>query len=772
MATVDPHPYRRATSWFTDRNWVELLSVTRLQRSRAVGRGVRVALILPLVMGSFTLAKLPQAAFLSAFAVILLLVISDFSGPRKERAASMATIATAGAATLVLGALLAGHLWLLIPAALLLGAVVVLVGALRGFLSQGTVPILLPFFVAATSGPNVHDALQMLAGWCIGSAVAIVAAVTLWPYFPRRALIQSVTASMRSEADLMEDLWQPGATPASVSDTYDAVTEHVDRTLDLYSGRLRRPGSAYRRERFLVRLVEETRRLRIALRMAYRRLPLTPAPGDREVIQVSADALREAADQVVAEESNLSAFERLDAARNAHRAAVGEALRTDLANGDAARAQEQATSSFRPRVVSLLAETAVRDAGVMHGNQRVPHLTFRGLRLPTVVQQVEPGPRLRAELSWRAPWMRNALRLGIAVALALSVVAYTGVDRGYWVVLGTISVLRMDLRGTGRSSWQVIQGQLLGFALGLGLIEVVDGRAWLGWLLLPLLAGLQGYMANNVAVVWQQAGFTVLLVDLVSLSTSSRGIVFLRLEDVALGMTVAVIVSLLVFPRGLVPRVRESLMLSSQRTSEFLVAAVGLVAARADGNPNAVPPDGYAARKAVERAAETIDLALAQGISQGARTLLWQRLLAMIEYITYMAEVISTVGKVYPADLPVAKVAPRLRECAAELQPRLVADTERVLDAADAAERLEALPDYPTTGEFSPAVVKTLEQIDAAVAVWARDRCADMAEPTIELYWTLGWVSEVDLMISNNEALLNVLAALTEPAAPARATTS
>lgn len=497
MATVGSHPYRRATSWFTDRNWVELLSVERLQRSRAVGRGVRVALVLPLVMGAFTLAKLPQAAFLSAFAVILLLVISDFSGPRRERAASMATIATAGAATLVLGALLAGHLWLLIPTALLLGAVVVLVGALRGFLSQGTVPILLPFFIAATGGPNFHDALQMLAGWCIGSAVAIGAAVTLWPYFPRQALIQSVTASMRSEADLMEDLWRPGATPASVSDSYDAVTEHVNRTLDLYSGRLRRPGSAYRRERFLVRLVEETRRMRIVLRMAYRRLPLIPAPGDREVIQVSADALREAADQVDAGESNLSAFERLDAARNAHRDAVREALRTDLASGDAASAQEYATSSFRPRAVSLLAETAVRDAGVMHGNQRVPHLTFRGRRLPTVVQQVEPGPRLRAELSWRAPWMRNALRLGIAVALALSVVAYTGVDRGYWVVLGTISVLRMDLRGTGRSSWQVIQGQLLGFALGLGLIEVLDGRTWLGWLLLPLLAGSP---ARNMAL--------------------------------------------------------------------------------------------------------------------------------------------------------------------------------------------------------------------------------------------------------------------------------
>lgn len=747
-------PYRRATAWFTDRNWLALLSVDRLQRSRAVGRGVRVAIVLPLVMGSFTLAGLPNASFLGAFAVILLLVTSDFSGPRPERAASMATIATAGAVTLVLGALLSGHLWLLLPTALVLGAGVVLVGALRGFLSQGTVPILLPFFIAATNGPSLPTTVQMLAGWCIGSAVAILAAVTLWPYFPRRAIIESLTSAMRAQADLMEALWRPGASPESVAEEYANADEQVRRTLELYSGRLRRPGSMYRRERFIVRLVEETRRLRIALRMAYRRLPLQPAPGSRELISEAADAMREAADQALAGKGDLAPFERLNVARDVHRSTVVSALRSELAAGDAGTAQEDATSAFRPRLVSLLAQTTVRDAGVMHGNEQIPHLMFRGRRLPTVVQQVEPGQRLRAELSWRAPWMRNAMRLGLAVALALSVVTVTGVERGYWVVLGTLSVLRMDLRGTGRSSWQVIQGQLLGFALGLGLIEVLDGKPWLGWILLPLLAGLQGYMANNVAVVWQQAGFTVLLVDLVSLTAPSRSIVFLRLEDVALGMVVAVVVSLLVFPRGLVPQVRQALRRSSEASADFLVAATGLVAARAEGQREVEPPDGHATRKAVERAAETIDLALAQGIPQGAQTMLWMRLLAVVEYVTYLAQVIATVGKAYPTDSPEAAVAASLRECAVELRPRLIADAEMLLDTAEAAEGLQSLPDYQNTGEFSPTVDRALASIDDAVAEWARDRRAEMAEPAIELYWTLGWLSEVDLMIANNTALV------------------
>ena len=186
--------------------------------------------------------------------------------------------------------------------------------------------------------------------------------------------------------------------------------------------------------------------------------------------------------------------------------------------------KRRAIAAFRPRVISLQSLTVVRDAGLISaGNVEVPHISLRGRRLPTVLQTLDPKSRLRAELNWSAPWMRNALRLGIAVALATLVVHFTGAARGYWVVLGTLSVLRMDVRGTSKTIWKVIQGQILGFLLGGMLVYAVDGRPGLAWTLLPLVAGLVGFASGNLSIIWQQAGFTVLLVNLIAISQPVRG---------------------------------------------------------------------------------------------------------------------------------------------------------------------------------------------------------------------------------------------------------
>lgn len=355
--------------------------------------------------------------------------------------------------------------------------------------------------------------------------------------------------------------------------------------------------------------------------------------------------------------------------------------------------------------------------------------------------------------------MLNALRVGIAVAVSLAVVQATGAERGYWVVLGTMSVLRMDLRGTGRTSWQVIKGQLLGFLGGGVMVVMVSGRPQLAWVLLPILAGLMGYMANNSALVWQQAGFTLLLVDLVSISSNVEGITLLRLEDVALGMTVAILVSVLVFPRGLAPRVRQAVLDAGDASALYLQDAVGLVTRRFAGLPSGDYPTGEQARATIELAAETIDLSLAQGVPQGVRTQLWRRMLVMCEYVAYLGEIISVVGTAYPSDVPRTRVGADLLLVAFGLRPRLEQNCRDVLDAADRVDVADtsSLPDYPNTGDYTPDVTEALASVEGAIREWASQRRADMADPAVELFWILGWLGEVDLMIANNENLLATL---------------
>ena len=72
------------------------------------------------------------------------------------------------------------------------------------------------------------------------------------------------------------------------------------------------------------------------------------------------------------------------------------------------------------------------------------------------------GRRLLSHLSFRSVWFRNALRGAIGLAIAVAVVEVTDVQHGFWVVLGTMSVLRSNALGTGATALRAVGGTALG----------------------------------------------------------------------------------------------------------------------------------------------------------------------------------------------------------------------------------------------------------------------------------------------------------------------
>ena len=119
--------------------------------------------------------------------------------------------------------------------------------------------------------------VQMEIGWCVGTLVSAVAAITMWPYFPRARLTEAMCDAMRVAAAALRSHF---ATPAADdrAERLVAVSTSMQRVRDLFSGQLKRPGNSYRRERFLVALVEELRRLRIGLLTQLPRVPADPGP--------------------------------------------------------------------------------------------------------------------------------------------------------------------------------------------------------------------------------------------------------------------------------------------------------------------------------------------------------------------------------------------------------------------------------------------------------------------------------------------------------------
>ena len=720
------------------------IDVSAFVRNRAVGRGLRVALVLPLVLGGFMWAGYPRAGFLASFAVITTLLTSDFSGPRRERFTSIMVVVAAGEVTLILGVLLQSQIWLQVVAALVLGIVVTLLSVARGFLSKAVVPVLLPFFIAATSSPGATG--QMLLGWLIGGLIAGVAAITLWPFFPRRVVTEAISEAMEAEAAAIDSFWN--ATSLGPSEARDGVDAAVKQVHNLFVGNLNRPGSAYRRERSLVRLIEEVRRMRLGLRLAYRRLPFHSSAADEHLARVTAEALTNSAIILREQRNDLSPFEAIETARITHYDATVSEVGQLLGAGASAAAQQTGSSSFRPRSISLLAMSMARDAGAGAGRGELPPLEFRGENLPAVVQAARPSTQIRAELSWRAPWMRNALRLGVALALALVVVDLMGLQRGYWVVLGTLGVLRLDVSGTGRAAWSVIFGQFVGFGLGLAIIAATSGRPALAWALLPIIAGVQGYLAGNGPAWMQQAGFTALVIALVSVVAPRGDIPLIRLEDVTIGVAVAIVVSLLIYPRGLVPLVEESLTEAITASNAYfqraLLALDGETPAEDD-----VPPTLQ-----LTRAAETIDLAVVQGTSQHTALNWWLRIWAACEYLVYVAGILHVVART-PMTAPPARRA----TAAVSVAGRRAGDRFEKYNL-ELLGRCESLPAAAASDEslgvieYSADVDHALAMIDRTVASMADARDASAADWAVRTYWRLGWVGEIDLLAANTRALL------------------
>jgi len=190
-----------------------------------------------------------------------------------------------------------------------------------------------------------------------------------------------------------------------------------------------------------------------------------------------------------------------------------------------------------------------------------------------------PGPsfwrRLFSHLSFRSVWFRNAVRGGVGLAGAVAVVEYTNVEHGFWVVLGTLSVLRSNALGTGATALRAVGGTAVGFVVGSAIMVGVAGDPVLLWVLLPLSVLVSGVAPSMISFAAGQAGFTVVVVILFNIIAPTGWTVGLtRIEDVAIGCAVSIVVGILFWPRGATAALGRALSDAFVTSSSYLADAV------------------------------------------------------------------------------------------------------------------------------------------------------------------------------------------------------
>ena len=201
------------------------------------------------------------------------------------------------------------------------------------------------------------------------------------------------------------------------------------------------------------------------------------------------------------------------------------------------------------------------------------------------------------------------MRGAIGLALAVLVAQLTDLQHGFWIVLGTMSVLRSSAVSTSATVVWALLGTLAGIVVGGLVVLLLGGAPGALWAVLPFAVLLAAY-APAISFAAGQAAFTVVVLVLFNLiQPAGWKVGLVRVEDIAIGAAVSLLVGVLIWPRGATAILRGALGAAYVEAARYLDVAIAALL----GDSEEVR-SGEAARAASD-AAQLLDTALRDYLS-------------------------------------------------------------------------------------------------------------------------------------------------------------
>lgn len=546
----------------------------------AAMRALRAVIVVPCLFAlTFKVIRDPQMTIFAVFGSFGALVMSSFGGGRRDKAIAHLGLAVTGSVALILGTLVSGTAWL--------AAIV-------------TVPVAFAIFFAAVAGPNAASGVtaallayvlpvasagaastipSRLEGWWLASAVSTAAVLLLSPRSPGDRLRACAAGLAAALAHQLQAGVRGTATPAD----REASTAAKHELMSMFAATPYRPiglAAADQGLASVIQLLEWCTSLigdaldgHLDLRGA--------APADRDLLAQSATALGDVAALLSGQDATPD-LERVWLARSA------AAVHLRGLTGDPAVVLRQADHAFHAQAIGVAASAAAGDAMIAARRADPDRIAAQRRRWldGRTDEQADSRPVtwrrrltraagiIATDASIRSVWFRNSARGAVALAAAVAVAKLTDVEHAFWVVLGTLSVLRTSAAATGATAWRALAGTAAGFILGAGLLIGIGTSPLTLWIAFPLAVLVAAYAPGTAPFVVGQAAFTVTVVVLFNLlAPAGWRVGLLRVEDVAIGCAVSVIVGLLFWPRGASSVVGDNLADAFRCGAGYLVEA-------------------------------------------------------------------------------------------------------------------------------------------------------------------------------------------------------
>jgi uncharacterized membrane protein YccC len=533
---------------------------------------LRAAIVTPLAFAfSLVVIDSKQMALFAAFGSMALLVFADFGGSRRARLRAYLLLVAAGAVLIVLGTLCSRSTWLATIAMGLVAFTILFAGVLDDYVVAARAAVTLTFVLPVMVPADAAQIPTRLAGWGLAGALCIPAALLLWPARPRSTLRREVAQVARTLADLVE------ATSRGDHPAADAAAQNTHTTTVAVRGRFvsmtQRPSGTTGPTAALARLIEDLGWvLRIAERLPALASTVAPCPAERaEIEAAAATALRGIAARLEGGGADLPLqLARLRGAHDVFGRAQLEHFEHMQPDRDEAEAEIELDEAYRLRALSF---------GVLQAGQDTLEACedrAKAMSEQTLRTRIHTARRLiRAHASTRSVWLRNSLRWAIGLALAVLVGQLADVQNSFWIVLGTMSVLRSSALSTSATIASALLGTLAGIVVGGLIVVVVGGDRGVLWAVLPFAVLLAAYAPQAISFAAGQGAFTIVVLVLFNLiHPAGWRVGLVRVEDVAIGAGVSLLVGLLLWPRGATALLRGAIGAAYDGAAHYLDATI------------------------------------------------------------------------------------------------------------------------------------------------------------------------------------------------------
>lgn len=731
---------------------------------RATHRSIRAAVLVPAV---FALADFGvgngQTTLFSVFGSFALLLFVDFGGPTRVRLRSYAGLFVAGVVLIIAGTLCSAHAATAVIGMAVFGFAVLFAGVVSPQAAVASTAALLTFVLPVAEPAGASAIGSRLAGWGLAAAFCIPAVMLVWSDRWHDPLRRAVADAARAVAGLVETHADGRVDPLARQRAADGM----DQLRARYEATPYRPAGAGPTDSALVSLVSRMEWVgQNALVPLHGGSIVVDNPPVQRIHAAAARVLRRIAD-LVEEEDALTSLARVDTLAegvdelaSARQASMGEAWERLLANvGDADRAATDAVTgggapslwtvdpTYPSRMLAFATEMAA-DVALGTVPDHAGHGAVARARRSLRAMLWSASSRL----TFHSVWFRNSVRGAVGLSLAVAVAEATDVQHGFWVVLGTLSVLRSNALGTGANALRAVAGTVGGFVVGSVLLVALGPHLDLLWAVLPFAVLVAGVAPSAISFAVGQAGFTVAVVIVFNIiDPVGWKVGLVRVEDVAIGVLVSIVVGLLFWPRGAAAELARTLSEAYAGATAWLVVEIGRAGVPDTGTDDEAP------RTVAMGSAHRLDDAFRQFMNErGAKRMALPAVTHLVTgcaRVRLMAQTLASLPAYAapPGSPPLAAVRSVAEDVTVDFvtAQQWYEDLTRALHARwvdlPAVEPRDAnlRPELAVAFEDSRQARRTDEMLTALRLLWLAERLEEIRELRMELVGSVGRFSGI-----------------------------